>query len=103
MGSHPVTFIDNVFVIFYKCKLLKSIKKTNDRVAKKFDSIFRFINVLIAMNDRNELENHRNKIDPPKLIWHKETTSHTKTTFKYLHLSINAGQFQISLYNKRNS
>ena len=50
-----------------------------------------------------EFENHYNEIYPSELILKKENTSHTETTFLDLHLCINEGQIQTSLYDKRNS
>ena len=52
--------------------------------------------------DGYEFENHYNEIFPPELILKKESTSHTETTFLDLHLCINEGQIQTSLYDKRN-
>ena len=72
-------------------------------VARKFGNIFRFIDDLIAINDGNEFENHYNEIYSSELILEKENTSHTETTFLDLHLCINEGQIQTSLFDKRNS
>ena len=95
MGSDAAPFFANLFLL--------SIKNTNYGVARKFANIFRFIDDLFAMNDGNEFENHYSEIYPPELILKKENTSHTETTFLDLHLCINAGQIQTSLYDKRNS
>ena len=103
MGSDPEPFFTNLFLFFYESRWLKSIKNTNYRVERKFGNIFRFIDDLIAINDGNESENHYNEIYPPELILRKENTSHTETTFLKLHLFINEGQIQTSLYDKRNS
>ena len=103
MGSDPTLFFANLFLFFYESRWLKSIKNTNYGVARKFGNIFRIIDDLIAINNGNEFENHYNEIYPPELILKKENISHTKTTFLDLHLCINEGQIQISLYDKRNS
>ena len=103
MGSDPAPFFANLFLFFYESRWLKSIKNTNYGVARKFGNIFRFIDDLIAINDGNEFENHYNEVDPSELILKKENTSHTETTFLDLHLCINEGQIQTSLYDKRNS
>ena len=58
---------------------------------------------LIAINHGNKLESHYNEIYPPELILKKENFSHTCTTFLELHLYINKGQIQTSLFDKRNS
>ena len=103
MGSNPVPFFPNLFLFFYDSIWLKSIKNTNYEVVRKFGNVFRFINDLIAINDTNEFENHYNEIYSSGLILKKENTSHTETTFLDLHLCINEGQIQTSLYDKRNS
>ena len=102
MGSNPVLFFPNLFLFFYDSIWLKSIKNTNYEVVRKFGNVFRFINDLIAINDTNEFENQYNEIYSSGLILKKENTSHTETTFLDLHLCINEGQIQTSLYDKRN-
>ena len=103
MGSDPGPFFANLFLFFYESRWLKSIKNTNYGVARKFGNIFRFIDDLIPINDGNEFENHYNKIYPSELIVKKENTTHAETAFLELHLCINEGQIQSSLYDKRNS
>ena len=103
LGSDPAPFFANLFLFFYESRWLKSIKNSNYGVARKFGNIFRFIDDLIAINDGNEFENHYNEIYSSELILEKENTSHTETTFLDLHLCINEGQIQTSLFDKRNS
>ena len=103
MGSDPAPFFANLFLFFYESRQLKFIKNTSYGVARKFGNILRFIDYLIAINDRNKFENHYNEIYPPELILKKGNTSHTETTFLDLHLCINEGQIETSLYDKRNS
>ena len=90
-------------MFFYESRWLKSIKNSNYRVVRKFGNIFSFIDDLIAINDGNQFENHYNEIYSSELILKKENTSHTETTFLDLHLCINEGQIQTTLYDKRNS
>ena len=54
---------------------MKSLSNAN------YDNIFRFIDDLNAINDRNEFNNHYNEIFPLELILKKENTSHTETAF----------------------
>ena len=98
LGSDPMPFFANLLLFFYESRGLKSIKNTNYKIARKFGNIFRFIDDLIALNDGNEFESHYNEFYPPELILKKENTSDTETTFLDLHLYINKGQIQISLY-----
>ena len=103
MGSDPVPFFANLFLFFYESRWSKSSKNTNYGIARKFGNIFRFIHDLIEINDGNEFENYCNKIYAPELILKKENTSHKEITFLDLHLCINEGQIQTSLYDKRDS
>ena len=77
---------------------LDSIKNTNYGVARTFGNIFRFIDDLIKINDGSKFENHYHEIYPTEVILKKENTSHTLD----LHLCINEGQIQTSLYDKKN-
>ena len=101
MRSDPARFFANLFLFICESRWLKSIKNTNYGVARKFGNIFRFIDDLIAINDGNEFENHYNEIYPSELTLKKENISHTETTFLNLHLCINEGQIQTSLYDKK--
>ena len=53
MGLDPITFFADLFLFFYECKWLKSIKSAN------YGAEINFANVLlITINDENEFENH---------------------------------------------
>ena len=103
MGSDPAPFFANLFLFFYEFRWSKSIKNTNYGVAGKYANIFRFIDDLIAVNDRKKFKNYYDEIYPPDLILKKEKTSHTETAFLDFHLYINERQIDTSLYDKRNS
>ena len=62
-----------------------------------------FIDDLVAINNGNQFENLYNEIYTSELILKMENTSHRQTTFLDLHLCINEGQIQTSLYDKKNS
>ena len=85
-------------MFFYESTWLESIV-----VARKFGNIFRFTDDLIAIKDGKEFENHYNEIYPPELILKNKKTSHKEATFLDLHLCINKGQIQTSLFDKRKS
>ena len=75
MGSYPAPFYVNLFFFFYECTWLKSIRNANSGVVRKFGNIFRFIDDLIAIKDKNEFQNHYKKVCPLQLIWEKGNTS----------------------------
>ena len=76
--------------------MVKIHYNSNYDVTTKFGNIFRFIDDLIAINDINKFENHYNEIYPSELIFKKENTLHTETTFLDLHLCMNEGEIEIS-------
>ena len=61
---------------------MKSLSNAN------YDNIFRFIDDLNAINDRNEFNNHYNEIFPLELILKKENTSHTDCFSKPFDLEV---------------
>ena len=57
MGSDPAAFFAN---LFFSSPSLKSVKKANYGDAR-FGNFFRFIDDLIAVNDKNAFENKYNE------------------------------------------
>ena len=64
--------------------------------------MFGFINDLIAIDGRNEFENHYHEIYPQELISKKKHISCTETAFLDLHFHVKEGRIQTSLYDIRN-
>jgi hypothetical protein len=104
MGSDPAPFFANLFLHHYEAKWVKSISRTNPRLARCFKYIFRFIDDLNAINDNKEFSKHYKEIYPPELVLNKENPSHNKTaTFLDLNIQINRNKFEYELYDKRNA
>ena len=64
MGSDPAPFFANLFLYFYESSWLKSIKKTNNTLARKFGKVFRYIDDLLALNDGLSFEAFHHEVYP---------------------------------------
>ena len=67
MSGDPAPFWANLFLFYYENEWLKSVKKTNNILARKFGDTFRFIDDLIAMNGGGQFEKAFVEIYPPEL------------------------------------
>ena len=103
MGSDPAPFFANLFLYHYESSWLKSIKKTNNTLARKFGKVFRYIDDLLALNDGHSFESFYHEIYPEELQLNKENEDNTQTNFLDLHIKINNGIFTTELYDKRDS
>ena len=101
MGSDPSPAFANLFLFHYESSWLKSIKKNNSILARKFGQVFRYIDDLLALNDGQSFENFHKDIYPVELQLNKENENSTSTNFLDLHISIENGVFRTSLYDKR--
>ena len=103
MGSDPAPFFANLFLYYYESSWLKSIKKTNNVLARKFGKVFRYIDDLLALNDGLSFESFHHEIYPEELQLNKENSDNTDTNFLDLHIKIENGIFTTQLYDKRDS
>ena len=103
MGSDPAPFFANLFLYYYESSWLKSIKKTNNHLARKFGKVFRYIDDLLALNDGNFFESYHHQIYPSELQLNKENEVNTETNFLDLHISIDNKVFTTKLYDKRDN
>ena len=56
MGSDPAPCFANLFLYYYESSWIKSIKKTDNILARKFGNVFRYIDDLLAINDGHSFE-----------------------------------------------
>lgn len=104
MGSDPAPFFANLFLHSYEAKWIKSISKTNFKLARCFLYTYRYIDDLNAINDNGQFSKHYKEIYPPELILNKENPHHNKSaTFLDLEININNKQFDYKLYDKRDA
>ena len=54
MGSDPAPFIANLFLYFYENNFMEKLKKSDLPRARNLRHVFRFIDDLIALNDKDE-------------------------------------------------
>ena len=103
MGSDPAPFFANLFLYHYESSWIKSIKKTNPILARKFGNTFRYIDDLLAANDGNSFESFYRDIYPSELELGKENSTNSETNFLDLNISIKDGIFTTKLYDKRDN
>ena len=101
MGSDPAPAFANLFLFHYESTWLKSIKKNNNILARKFGQVFRYIDDLIALNDGHSFETFHGDIYPEELQLNKENTDYNSTDFLDLHIEIENGIFTTRLFDKR--
>ena len=102
MGSDPSPFFANLFLYHYESSWLKNVKKSNNILARKFGSVFRYIDDLLALNDGHAFESFHHEIYPEELELTKENDSVSETNFLDLNIKIENGSFNTKLYDKRN-
>ena len=103
MGSDPAPFFANLFLYHYESSWLKSTKKTNNTLARKFGNVFRYIDDLLALNDGQSFESSYHEIYPVELQLTKENVDNAETNFLDLRLKIDNGVFTTMLYDKRDN
>ena len=86
---------------YYESSWIKSIKKTNPILARKFGNTFRYIDDLLTANDGNSFESFYRDIYPVELELGKENSTYTETNFLDLNIYITNGVFATKLYDKR--
>ena len=101
MGSDPAPYFANLFLYHYESTWLKTVKKNDNILARKFGNVFRYIDDLLALNDGKSFESFRKEIYPPELQLNKENIIDTETNFLDLHIKINNKTFTTMLYDKR--
>ena len=103
MGSDPAPFFANLFLYWYESTWLLRMKKENNGLARKFGSVFRFIDDLLAMNDGGSFAQHYLEIYPEELELKKENVGVGNATFLDLNISKSDKIFETKLYDKRDA
>ena len=66
----------------------KKLRKSNNILARKFGSVFRYIDDLLALNDGHAFESCYNEIYPEELELTKENDNDQETNFLDLNIKI---------------
>ena len=98
---HP--FFANLFLYHFESSWLKSIKASNNTLARKFGNVFRYIDDLLALNDSQSFETYYHDIYPEELQLSKENLDCTEANFLDLHIKIEDGIFTTALFDKRDN
>ena len=97
MGSDPSPFMANLFLFYYESKFLKELTKTDNRKARLFSSVFRYLDDLIAINDGGLFEQNYREIYPPELELKKENNGYSTASFLDLDIAICGKRFNLKL------
>ena len=81
MGTDPSPFMANLFLYYYENKFMKEFIKTDQRAARKFGNVWRYIDDLEAVNNDKIFENNIPNIYPPELELKKENSGYLSATF----------------------
>ena len=103
MGSDPAPFFANLFLFHYESEWLRNVKKTDQRRARKFGNVFRFIDDLVAINDGLEFSKSYSEIYPTELELKRENADINKASFLDLEVNIIDKKLETKLYDKRNA
>ncbi len=102
MGCDPSPFMANLFLYHYESQWIRSLKKDNIQMARRFANTFRFIDDLLTINDDNIFLENFKQIYPPELQLNLESSGDV-VNFLDLNLTNNSGHIDVQLYDKRDN
>ena len=103
MGSDPAPFFANLFLYYYESKWLRKIQKSDLSRARKFGSVFRFIDDLLSINDNGEFSRSLSDIYPAELELTKENVGTLSSSFLDIQIDLSDRQFSSKLFDKRDN
>ena len=103
MGSDPAPFFANLFLYYYESKWLRKIQKSDLSRARKFGSVFRFIDDLLSLNDSGEFSRSLSEIYPEELLLNKENVGTLSSSFLDIEIKLSDRQFSSKLFDKRDN
>ncbi len=101
MGVDPGPFIANLTLWFYENRYLEKLYKNDYFSAKLLNRTFRLIDDITTINSDGVFQEHMGKMYPASLVLNRENTSDSTAHVLDLNISINEGQFEIGIYDKR--
>ena len=103
MGSDPAPFIANLFLYVYENRYMEKLKKSDLARAKNLRHVFRFIDDLISINDKDEFLRSFKDIYPPEMVLKVENQLNTESSYLDLDLKVENRIFNSRLYDKRDA
>ena len=103
MGSDPAPFIANLFLYVYENRYMEKLKKSDIARAKNLRHVFRFIDDLISINDKDEFLRSFKDIYPPEMVLKVENQLNTESSYLDLDLKVENRIFNSWLYDKRDT
>ena len=103
MGSDPALIFANLFLFYFEDKWVRNVQRSDLSRARKFTTIFRFIDDILTVNDGGEFARSLEEIYPPELELNKENEGKSNATFLDVNIETDEVKFASSLYDKKNA
>ena len=102
MGIDPAPFWANLFLYHFESEYVKGLISASSPSAYNFHSVGRFIDDLVALNDRDEFHNCYKKIYPKELDLKVENHG-SHASFLDLDITVENNIFRYKLFDKRDA
>ena len=102
MGTDCAPFLANLYLFALEHQWICKMQETGQiEKARKCNTVYRYIDDLLAVDDDGEIGRSWKEIYPSSLILKKENVDDWATHFLDLNLTLNDGHINLSLYDKR--
>lgn len=101
IGVDPGPYIANLTLWFYENRYMEKLYKVDYFRARKLNHTFRLIDDITSINSDGVFQDHASLIYPTSLILNKENVGDDEAHVLDLNILVKDGQFNVSLYDKR--
>ena len=102
MGTNCAPLLANLLLYSYEVEFLKSMKKSNKKLAKAFNLTSRYIDDLISINNIR-FKQLLKDIYPEELVVSETSESRNVVSYLYLLIDISNGDLVCSIFDKRDA
>ena len=102
MGTNCAPLLANLFLYSYKLEFLRSMKKSNKKLAKAFNLFSRYFNYLISINNPR-FKQFLKDIYPEELVVSETSESRNVVSYLDLLIDISNGDLVCSIFDKRDA
>ena len=100
MGSNPAALMGNLFLYYFKNKLIFNLKKSSLHIKHSINNTFSFVNYLCAISDNGLFVKYFKEIHLEGLELKKENIFSTKATFFDIVIMMKDHKISTKLYDK---
>ena len=97
MGSDPAPFIANLFLYVYENRYMNKLKKSDLPRARNLRHVFRFIDDLISINDKDEFLKSYKEIYPEQMALKVENQDTNRASHLDLDLEIKRSRLKFEV------